>query len=274
MSKDIVFPDDAKVVGLDLLKKKVTKKRRRAFGKTDVDGERRGRRKPVKFGVVDSSSDEELSDEDKVKAPTFPSGTHSSSAPTLVDGEAGEKDIVKDKETRDPLDIDYDAEIARLKHVRNSDSGPGAFDVGEEYSDYERERENTRERERRGAGWVPGFMRQHASSVVARGDQEEDEDGGMELLRPPPLSQATGTRMGKGMVSVPATPSLIRAFDRIRVAQEEAYGVHGNVVPVPQAGVGGGDRRLREGNMEDESGDGRWDGFWRDVRSQAGVHTS
>ncbi|KAF9523919.1 hypothetical protein CPB83DRAFT_820899 [Crepidotus variabilis] len=203
------------------------------------------------------------------------------------------------------VEIDYEKEIemVRDKLRRNSGgvgsgkNGKGDSDV--EYSDYEEDlttlknqyhnsSSGTRTPDRDGA-WVPGFMKRHSSLQQPTLQQP--------TLQQPTLQQPT-TPMG-GALPVPATPSLIRAIDRLAIAQRDAYGHSGgmgvgagglSVVPsrdgsvapsrdsqgqerghaqdatIPSTGV---PRQDRQETGERQERVPRWEEFWREVRNKA-----
>lgn len=177
--------------------------------------------------------------------------------------------------------------IRRMKLVRDEEGGVP------EYSDYEEDVTNSR-REREGDRWSPGFLRRHRS---ARGNETDSTK--TESDRTAVASEGRGVRVpvtplggGPGsspMAAVPATPSLIRALDRIAVAQQVAFGARpaedvvaarGEVVVRPglppskssEAGSADGLPKVRRKDVE--GGEGykgpRWDEFWNDVREVAG----
>jgi len=248
--------------GNDVLKKKRSKatKSKKGFSWRTL-GSLGGRkeRKPLKFGG-EMSSDSDLSDDeglkeqvkgrgDGTKASTTTSKTVSplaehkqlasiptkvkpaplrsnsnsnsgSSTPTLVDRPLGRRgtipDQVNDENARsDALHkLDYDQEIMLLRRQRGV---LAADDEDLDYSDYE-ERAHTQlnhvpgemgERAAGGGGWSPAFLTKHLSqnSRQGRGDVQ---------IPSVPVP---------GPVPVPATPSLLKALDRVAVAQRAAYGI-------------------------------------------------
>ncbi|KAF8158509.1 hypothetical protein B0H34DRAFT_709150 [Crassisporium funariophilum] len=213
----------------------------------------RTKRKPVKFGAdsdggLTTDSDDLDSEEDddvtpkKKPAPMRPWGlaaqppsrSYSSSTPTLVDGRLGRKhdDGVV------PQTLDYDAEIAQLKKQRGSKDE-------RDYSDYEEDLTAQRVRgvdgdEEGRKGWSPKFLQRHQSA------------------------QAQGQTP---MMPVPATPSLIKALDRIAVAQRDVYGQPiANQVPLHELESGDAERRQSSPKQERAP---RWEEFWREVKVKA-----
>ncbi|KAF9485368.1 hypothetical protein BDN70DRAFT_871406 [Pholiota conissans] len=267
----------------ELLKKKRSKKSR---GWKIAEGLERKPRKPVKFGDVSDSSDDAEDDKklsvsssspsldsplfrhdgpkvrDSAKPPKPVQGHSytSSSTPTLVDGmtsnrDGKKKDNPKEREAQfDTLDpLDYDEEIAQLKarlrqsrsHRQNSDE----FDL--DYSDYEEDLTAQRgllraalgksdDQEHQNKNWSPAFLKRHDTRNQST-----------------PINQPT---------PVPATPSLIRALDRLAQAHNEAYGSKAEPSPL----------RSQEGPPAmEETGRGknprsrRWEEFWREVHVKA-----
>lgn len=241
------------------------------------------KRKPVKFGALDelSSSGEESEDDDlkKVSLPFPPLTNASSSTPTLVDeppralqkksSPSNSPDAHGDRAK--PVMIDYDAELAELKRLKggNVDSIPDYSDHEEDLTSIsQRPLADSNDRER----WSPAFMKRHAASLT---------------LGPNPNMP--------GAAAVPATPSLIKAFHRIAIAQKDAFGPSSHSVvgesdittehtssasskaaryPLRKRGVNGAGTEGEEQEEEDfrNARDERapqWEEFWREVRHKA-----
>jgi hypothetical protein len=143
-----------------------------------------------------------------------------SSTPTLVDRPLGRKSmamdqIIKNNEENARLDalhtLDYDQEIMLLRRQRGV---LAADDEDLDYSDYEERTHNQvthfpremGERAAAGGGWSPAFLTKRLS-----------KQGHGEVLIPPVPAP--------GLVPAPATPSLLKALDRVAVAQRAAYGI-------------------------------------------------
>ncbi|PPR02857.1 hypothetical protein CVT24_002335 [Panaeolus cyanescens] len=190
----------------------------------------RTRKKPVVFGEVSSSDDD---DETQVNSPTtgapkrpIASRTNSSSTPTLINGHipraSGSKDGASKTSSKMSSDhhkgnLDYEKEVerVRMEYKRRSPDG-----IGGEYSDAEVEVETIQKR-------MPK-RRATADGVNLKGKTDEAWSPGF-LVRSPSTktpSQTQWDELGYNNfpVAVPATPSLIKAMDRIAVAQREAYG--------------------------------------------------
>jgi hypothetical protein len=206
--------------------------------------------------------------------------------------------------------LDYDAEIAQIKgrFGRTQNAAPADGDALE-YSDFESETEQIlagrqhrplSDPQRQYAGgvaklarspsakveeWTPAFLARHASAASAKavartGKPRED------AVLPPPRP-----------APVPATPSLLRALDRLAVAQREAFGLaqgasteHGiRAEPAgAPSGVSSDGEDDDDGKDEEPSGNAgetqaldarkrkprvvrapRWEEFWREVGGKA-----
>lgn len=237
----------------------------------------------MKFGAVDdlSSSDEE-EDGDLNSSPLVaPPLSYSSSTPTLVDEppKALRKKLTaittntndEDEDAiRKPLVIDYDAELAQLKKLKgvNVDGMPDYSDHEEEDVTSVSQRRQSHDHDR----WSPAFMKHHSP-----GHSLAAEAGGS-----PPTFPLPST------APVPATPSLLKALDRIAIAHRDAFGsAPAPLVPTPVSGEGGGDvadhivlRRTEDAGEEEEDNaraveharkerTPRWEQFWHEVRNKA-----
>ncbi|PPQ97818.1 hypothetical protein CVT26_012919 [Gymnopilus dilepis] len=285
---------------VELLKKKRSSKAKKGGWKfTHADTKDRKERKPIRFGELsdDSDSDDDLDDMKKpalssssasaspvieqkdVQRPWNLSNAHhsysASSTPTLVAGHRAVSDPRLDTlET-----LDYDQEIAQLKEKRKKAGGNDLDDL--DYSDYEEDITAPRKQKdmsghNAAAAWSPAFLKRHQSQ---QGEQTPVQ--GVPMPMP-----------------VPATPSLIKAIDRLATAQREAYGsagLPGSPVPVqapavrsssPHAQSKSGSPRGRRASLEDAEAGAvgvphgtpapkkserapRWEEFWREVRVKA-----
>jgi hypothetical protein len=286
----------------ELLKKKRSKKCR---GWKIAEGLERKPRKPVIFGEVSDSSDD---DEDTKKqssssssatssSPLFrhdglklkgatkatqllPVRSYTSSTPTLVDGVGNHGGKRKDTSQESDMRLDtpdmavYDQEIALLKrHLRRNNSqrqsGTGdEFDL--DYSDYEEDLTAQRgflhgaltsdgidtkrgRDECRDENWSPGFLKRHESNRSA-----------LPIQQPAP---------------VPATPSLIKALDRLAQAQNEAHGLNSTPEPLRthEGSSPGAEKFASRTGPSDPEENGktksqrspRWEEFWREVHVKA-----
>lgn len=175
--------------------------------------------------------------------------------------------------------LDYELEVAKLKKGKVKAIGEGV----PEYSDYEEDIGSpTRPIPRRGAGegdaeWSPGFMKRHSASFPGSGISG---------------SRSGSTNGSAPLAAVPATPSLIKALDRISVAQQDAFGAgvgggrRGSPTQPWSAGAGAGrvyppgkgktkvDGMLQVEGLDSDDEDEvrrapRWEEFWKDVREKA-----
>jgi hypothetical protein len=142
-------------------------------------------------------------------------------------------------------DIDFDKEMGRVygakKRIADRDEAP-------EYSDYEEDVTNLASRDGKDKEWSPGFLKRHRSGVNAvssTASQRTAVASSKSDSRAPPLG------------AVPATPSLIKALDRIAVAQKDAFSdAPADGMPAP-------------GSPQEEYKGARWGDFWKDVKDKA-----
>jgi len=275
-----------------------------AWSKAEDRTNKPGGRKPVKFGgnmSSDSDSDEE--DDDPKKAAGIsaspipssasspvvkhrhpfalgqqpPSESYSSSAPTLVDGRAerawqGKQGRREGDPQLDALaTLDYEKEIEAVKdrfrpRGRRGNGQSKAQEEEVEYSDYEEDLTALKGKadNAQGEGWSPAFLKRHQSHL----------QGSETTTMTVPITP--------GAVPVPATPSLIKAIDRIAVAQRDAFGVPVGLpaLTTPKA-VGKSSRdgsgvvdplvTMEAGAKVEKTKERapRWEEFWREVRVKA-----
>ncbi|KAF9046313.1 hypothetical protein BJ165DRAFT_1527423 [Panaeolus papilionaceus] len=197
----------------------------------------RTRRKPVIFGDVSSSDDDDETQVNSLTsaAPRRPiaSRSNSSNAPTLVNGRTSRASGSKGGPSKtaskvssgsygkdDPPGLDYEKEVGRIRMEYKRRAADG---IGGEYSDAEVEVETIQKR-------MPK-RRATADDVNLKG-KKDDAWAPAFLGRSPSVKTPSQTPLDEFgynnfPVAVPATPSLIRAIDRITVAQREAYGGSG-----------------------------------------------
>jgi len=199
------------------------------------------KREAVKFGVVnpdDSSSDDD--DDPLSTLPPRPARrTSTLSSVTLTNGSTtGSRGFPSIKEDQENV------VSAKRAALRGKDGGDG--DGAPEYSDHEEDvtdaQAPTGEHDRDSPSWRPPFLTRHGSNAAK------------------PVSPPAGT--------VPMTPSLIRAVDRIAAAQAQAYG--------PSAAAGS-DSSAATPYGRSETGVAkkqRWEAFWRDVTARAAESTN
>jgi len=173
------------------------------------------------------------------------------------------------------LSVDYDLELAHLREGLMKDGGVNANDLTD-YSDYEGDvglqRKSSRKEEDMDDGWSPGFMKRHLTSTASAS-----------------IGGSSGGNMNHAAVSmgaIPATPSLIKALDRVAEAQRNAFdlprarGPMGsssavNTLPARRAWVDGMptvEEHATEGETirdDPQQNKSRWDDFWRDVTEKA-----
>ncbi|KAK0221493.1 hypothetical protein IW262DRAFT_1374225 [Armillaria fumosa] len=258
ISKDLVFPDDDKP-GLHLKLDKsgpsppdhssfdfpqspgyLKKARSKKVNQARFHALCKRNREAVKFrplGQLESSD----SEEDDLKGSPLREGrpwlkqrpSMTSTTPTLV------SDSERDTRVKPLDDIDYDKEILKLGQLKRKDvvSGLGEGDVPE-YSDLEEDLTSVSQR-KTNEEWSPGFIKRYRSSNTP----SSSHGTAVESLSPP-----TG--------AVPVAPSLMKALDRIALAQKEAFGPRGRE----------GLPRIDDGDETREDG---WADFWRDVRDKS-----
>jgi hypothetical protein len=160
-------------------------------------------------------------------------------------------------------EIDYQKEMRKLGRLKKNGMGEGEVP---EYSDFEEDLTNVSvgkgvraDAGDNGEGWSPGFLKRHQ---LGNGRSR----GGNRVLSS--VSQGTAvdpvtptTRAGSPPLgAVPVTPSLMKALDRIAVAQKDAFG--GDPSGGNSEGLGG-----REGGYKGP----RWDDFWKEVKEKARI---
>lgn len=225
--------------------------------KNTVLGLSETRRKPIKFGAIeDLSSGSDASDsefdelteqgpKEKQKSP-WNWNSHSSSTHTYVDGRIIGKKALTGSES---LIHNIDSEIKIQKQ---------AYDTLD-YSDYEEDLSTayhdsdhinkTAARTDDHQGWQPGFLKRYHATAAGGGHHSQS-------AKP-----------------VPVTRSLIKALDRIAVAQKDAFRPRGIGVNAPnlttvQVGAAGSPKRgggIKSGVKKGP----KWEDFWREVREKA-----
>ncbi|KAH9849519.1 hypothetical protein C2E23DRAFT_839591 [Lenzites betulinus] len=115
-----------------------------------------------------------------------------------------------------------------------------------------------------GDNWSPGFIRRHSQRPLAHRQSTAA------------FSQAASSSNGSGssatlapaaFTPVPATPSLIKAVERVNAAQQEAFANQAarstDGLPIPSAGA-------EQAPYQGPPHGRHWDAFWRDVKTKAG----
>jgi len=187
------------------------------------------KRKAVKFGAMnpDSSSSEDEDDPLSVPPPPPARRTSTRSSVTLTNGSSAGSQYVSLAKG----DLGIAAAAKRTALQSNNDGTP-------EYSDYEEDVTSTRTRSREhrdSQGWRPPVLASHDPNTASS-------------------ANLVGT--------VPMTPSLIRAVDRIAAAQTQAYR------PTDPTTARDLDDRT------DGASEQRWGSFWRDVATKVAEGTN
>ncbi|KAJ7740901.1 hypothetical protein DFH07DRAFT_891638 [Mycena maculata] len=265
--KDVLFPDDADDVKLapgknhesfEFTKSPAFLKKGRSVGharfQARMGGKKRG---AVKFRTDGLSSDSDADGEnDPLRSPPHSPTVQrpwlrqkmsiASTTPTLVDDSSAKG-------------LDLDKEMGRVRGAKKLRvEGGGA----PEYSDFEEEDVTSLAASKDGKEWSPGFLQRHRSgmnAVSSSASQHTTVHSNSSNSRPPTSPPDTRS---PPLVPVPATPSLIKALDRIAVAQKDAF-------PAP-AGPEGmpGSPRTNTSPREEPKG-ARWEDFWKEVRDKA-----
>ncbi|KAJ7182592.1 hypothetical protein C8R43DRAFT_911084 [Mycena crocata] len=251
--KDIIFPDeDADDVKLapgksresfEFQQSPACLKKGRSVGparfQSRMAGKKRGAVKFRAVGEAGLSSDEDEDD-------PFRSPPHSPTSPKIQRpwlrqkmSMASTATLVDDGSAKG-RDIDFDKEMGRVRGAkkRNTDEAP-------DYSDYEEDLTSLAAKDgNRDKDWSPGFLKRHRSGATDRASQRTAVTSSNNQSAPPG--------------AVPATPSLIKALDRIAVAQKDAFS-HSPADGMPDGGA----------PPQQEYKGARWDDFWKEVRDKA-----
>ncbi|KAJ7678261.1 hypothetical protein DFH06DRAFT_1168277 [Mycena polygramma] len=244
--KDVLFPDedtdDVKLApnrtdSYEFQQSPAFLKKGRSVGPARFQARMAGKKRgAVKFRPGDHdglTSDEDKEDDPlspsspKVQRPWLRQKMSMASTATLVD-EGSPK----------ARDIDFDKEMGRVRAKKKW----GAEGEAPEYSDYEEDltsmalKDGGKDKE-----WSPGFLKRHRSGATNAMSST--------------ASQRTAVSSNAPKGAVPATPSLIKALDRIAVAQKDAYS---DADGLPEAG-----------SPREEYKGPRWDDFWKEVRDKA-----
>ncbi|KAJ7621139.1 hypothetical protein FB45DRAFT_798859 [Roridomyces roridus] len=203
-----------------------------------------GKRGAVKFqpvGEADLSSSDE---DDPLRSPPLSPTkiprpwlrqkmSMSSTTPTLVD----------DSSTKS-RNINFDKEMSKVRGAKKRTMDDAAPD----YSDFEEDVTSLGKSDGKdGKEWSPGFLQRHRSGTNSSGSQRTAVTRST-ASNPPPLAP------------VPATPSLIKALDRIAVAQKDAFSSAPEGMPSPGS---------PPSSPRQEFKGARWDDFWKEVREKA-----
>lgn len=257
-------------------------------------------RKPIKFGAIDelsSDSDDETLPIKVVQSQrpwviTNQHSSYASSTQTLVAAQRASEHATPEIEV---AKLDYDKEIAELKAARGDKfQETPTYDSDHEADNRTCDGDIALQRPTMTAphppylsnspthaeNWTPAFMQRHRHHTPSP-TRADDQAGatalsGVAALSPP------------GVLPIPATPSLIRAVDRIQQAQRELYAQPHNVTPSGHdatpafkdddayqdkwRGHASDDLRVEDGRRHLHHHGGhspRWEDFWREVRTKA-----
>lgn len=216
-------------------------KKSRSQASNAKKGAKGRKREAIKFRPHDdsglTSSDEETPLSPTSQRPWLKSkASQASSARTLVD---------------DQVDYDKDLEALRRKKKGFGDKEIPDYSDGEDIT----EGMSTPRKTSGGSdaeSWSPKFLQQRSSTSNSQ-----------------PRSSA-GTTRSQGFKPVPATPSLIKAIDRVQAAHREAYSAAPEGLPkleeepAAPASVKGEEKHDGE-LLEQPKPHGGWANFWRDV---------
>jgi hypothetical protein len=224
-------------------------------------------RDPVKFGGGLSSSGSDFDEDELMTPPGFGRlwlGQRRSSSPPVSVGFATSLRKIGD------ADIDVE-ELGKVK------TGLGAHNnENPDYSDFEEDDVTSAamQKNRDSPGWSPDFLRRHSASGGTSTTSQRTV-----VERPSPAVSSPPAPEG----AVPMTLSLIKAIDRIAVAQQAAYDAPSKPLtaglPLSKsselAGLGGLPQTQASPSPLSSGEDNlseRWDAFWKDVREKA-AHT-
>lgn len=162
-------------------------------------------------------------------------------------------------EHRRERDVDVEKEMAEIKGGLAVDSL--------EYSDYEDDVTSAL-KDREGANWSPEFLKRQSGSSASLTSQRTNVNDARRLA-----AASTPPLIGG---AVPVTPSLVKALDRLAVAQQDVFGTPGPVrpglpssyssEPVVMSGLPK-PQTITSPTMENKVE--KWDAFWKEVRDQA-----
>lgn len=135
-----------------------------------------------------------------------------------------------------------------------------------EYSDCE-EDITTAVRDRDAPRWTPAFIRRHSARSIAGaggGAGTPPPRAVGENSLPQPAAAAPATRAALPVASVPATPSLIRAVERIAAAQETVYRAQTQTPPSAGPATSG-----LPVSTSPQHTNPAWNSFWSEVKAKA-----
>ncbi|KAJ7049435.1 hypothetical protein C8F01DRAFT_1183301 [Mycena amicta] len=253
--RDVLFPDDdgddvkfAHGPGRDSYEFQQSPaflKKGRSVGHARFKARMAGRKRDgVKFKPVDGLSSDDDDDDPLSSPPVSPTSgkvprpwlrqkmSMASTTPTLVD------DTSKGK------DLDFDKEMKRARKAKKLGKDGDAPD----YSDFEEDVTSLGAKYSNDPDWKPGFLKRHSSAANSNGISSTTSQR---------TAVTSSNTKSPPLGAVPATPSLIKALDRITVAQKDAFG------QTPSEGM------PDPGSPREGHKGARWDEFWKDVRDKA-----
>lgn len=201
-------------------------------GQPRLHGFKRKPREAVKFRPLGDANSDSDSEDELDKPPPQPTRPWLRPRPSLASTHTANT-LVDDYEQFDPA-----LEKIKINTKKGTDTP--------DYSDYEEDVTATKE-------WQAGLLAKRSGSL----EKQRSASGGGQ-------SSATLSAGTPPLGAVPATPSLIKALDRIKEAQKVAF------VPDGMPRMASSDGRLspkRQGPATSQKE--HWDGFWKDVRDQA-----
>ncbi|KAK7054484.1 hypothetical protein VNI00_003682 [Paramarasmius palmivorus] len=158
--------------------------------------------------------------------------------------------------------VDYDKEIKALKERKVKGMGEGEIP---DYSDYESDIAEGGGKGRPPSALAEYARRESTSSIPSYGRRDSD------ATKVDPGSQIQKDQMNVGMpvpVPVPATPSLIRALDRVALAYSQPQPQQ-PLSPLSSSLHSGLPQLPEEEEKEREKKERNWDAFWKDVRHKS-----
>jgi hypothetical protein len=221
------------------------------------------RKEGVKFKPLNSPDDGSSSDsEDETQNTLTPTSARPKpKAQTSANSASGTSTLVENNSDKAGSKTIGGSERIKLMRAK---AGQDAHETGSdgeipEYSDYEEDITSSKRRriraERDSPGWRPEFLqRQHQSGEGI-------------------VPEAPAAVTSPGAISVSATPSLIKAMDRLAAAQQEAFSKVENQVgptsPQPEIPTGEDPTSQEQENHETKARTARWQEFWREVKEKA-----
>lgn len=221
-------------------------------------------RETIKFSPLHvddfSSSDEDCEEKPSAIMRTV-SRTDSSVTLTNLDQRS------KDSSTNT---LDVDKEKLRISQAKSHFQIDDEFSAPD-YSDYEEDVTSGKIDElasRDSQTWTPSFIRRHSTKLAETPSREAHAVGprigttAIDRSQPWPAASSDASPT-PAFASVPATPSLIRAVERVSAAQQAAYSPSGPP-SIPTASA------LQGSPTANDASHPQWRSFWQDVKVKAG----